>query len=161
MGIESALIIASGALGAALINSYKEELKNILSKAERPVEGVWEGTGGDIEVPGHLSYEKKLTYEVKATLKQRGGLFFGNAFITGSNDQEPNEGRTFEVGLKGCFVNHDLIEINYKVIDGNVNHSGIFFLEILGIGTKMKGFFLAKIIYENNIGFGALELDKN
>jgi hypothetical protein len=62
--------------------------------------------------------------------------------------------------VQGIETSEGYVSFKFAMAREGSTHFGVLLAYILAAGTQMKGFYLAKKIFENTIGFGKVELTK-
>jgi transcriptional regulator of acetoin/glycerol metabolism len=140
----------------------EERLKNIARnyethdiKQENRLLGTWKGTGEDLIVPGHLELEQTHTYTMKLTLRREEGRIKGRLSVYVKERRDGREARMELISISG-----DYFTFQYLLTTSNASHYGVMMFHLLGVGDRMKGFFLTKKIFEAKIGIGAVCFQK-
>lgn len=120
-----------------------------LNQAERLV-GTWVGTGSDIEVPGHLEYETKLSYELTLEFQRRQSLISGE-FRVHTLEVDRTDTAFIELINVG-----EYFYFKYWVAVPHANHCGFMVLQLSILGDRLEGMFLTNKILERKIGLGKL-----
>jgi DNA-binding NtrC family response regulator len=140
----------------------EDRLKNIARNYEshdikqgNRLTGIWKGTGEDLIVPGHLELEQKHTYTLKLTLQREKGRIKGTLRAYVKERKDEREARIELISISG-----DYFTFQYLLTTPNASHYGVMMLHLLGVGDRMRGFFLTKKIFEAKIGIGAVCFQK-
>lgn len=125
------------------------------SDHEELLSGLWEGTGEDLLVPGHIELDQKHTYQLKLKLERKEGGVCGTLTVYVKERE-----RTDEAFIELISISGEYFSFQYSLTTPHSSHYGIMMMHLLPVGNQMKGFFLTKKIFEARIGLGALFFQK-
>jgi hypothetical protein len=116
--------ITTGAFGlvTGLAVAYKDELKSFLVRGTRRVDGVWRGTGQDIQLPNLPPLKHPESYTIDCTFKQRGRRVTAQHAARGE--------LTYHITMSGT-LRRDFLQLNYTFNDSNSTGGGVMLLELI------------------------------
>lgn len=121
-----------------------------LRQGERLV-GRWEGEGGDLEVPGHVEYKKKLSYKLTLDLRRRQSAICGEFSI-----DVYESGRKDTAFIELINISGDYFYFKYWLAIPQASHCGFMVMQLSTLGDELEGAFLTNKIMERQIGFGKI-----
>lgn len=114
--------------------------------------GNWVGTGNDLEIPGLIEYETKLSYDMTLDLNRRsttvGGIF---GFHTNELD------RSDKCAIEMIHVAADYFYFKYWLAAAHSNHCGMMLMQLSADGEKLVGMWLTNKVWERRIGIGKIQ----
>jgi len=114
--------------------------------------GNWLGTGTDLEVPGFVEYEKKLSYVFNLELI-RGSSTVHGSFTFHSKEMD----RTATAAIELTHVAADYFYFKYWLAAAHSNHCGMMLMQLSAVGDELKGMFLTNKVWEKRIGIGRVD----
>lgn len=138
-------------LVTGLAVGYKDELRSFLSRGTRRVDGVWRGTGKDIQLADLPPLKHPESYTIDCTFKQRGTRVTAQHIARGE--------LTYHTTMSGT-LRGDFLQLNYTFDDSNSTGGGVMLLELIGTGKELRGCFLGQRQREHGIVFGTIHLIK-
>jgi hypothetical protein len=121
-----------------------------LKQGERLV-GTWHGTGCDLEIPGHVEYKGKLSYELTLELRRRQNMIGGEFQI-----QTFERNRTDTAFIELINISGEYFYFKYWVALPHANHCGFMVMQLSTLGDELEGMFLTNKIFERQIGLGKI-----
>ena len=118
----------------------------------RRIAGSWQGSGFDVEVPGHLEYSAKLSYDLNLTLARRNNTVVGEFSFYA---KEVGDSGTMLIEL--IHVAEEYFYFKYWLADAHSNHCGLMLLQLSVDGHELKGVFLTNKVRERQVGIGRVE----
>jgi hypothetical protein len=117
--------------------------------------GSWQGSAFDLEVPDHLTYKTKLSYDLKLELRRRQSLISGE-FHLHTHERDRADMAFIEL----INISGDYFYFKYWVAIPNANHCGFMVMELSTLGDELEGIFLTNKVFERQIGLGKIKFSR-
>lgn len=135
---------ASSVAEALEVELSEIEIRDNNGPKYRDVSGPWHGRGEDVEVPGHLMYEKPVRYEIEFEIEQTGAEFtcLGEIelFPIGSDQLVAK----FPFSAFGQVMENNFLIAHITNESKIINGYGTIFYHIAPDGQSMRGYILGR-----------------
>jgi hypothetical protein len=154
--IISAILALVGAIAGAVITAFGPEFLRMFRSKDARFTGKWQGEAQDVDVPGYISFDHSLKFNLDMELTKRGNSVRGQLHIRGTG------ARQFSglCNIESIAISGDFVALKYALTKEDAGHFGVVVLELREADRELHGFFLSKKIFEKRLGFGAAILKR-
>ena len=118
--------------------------------------GAWVGTGEDLELPGYLEYESRLSYVFNLELKRRSSTVGGELSVYSKEVD-----RSFICAIELIHVAGEYFYFKYWLAAAHSTHCGMMLMQLSAFGDELTGMYLTNKVWERKIGIGRLEFRRH